>query len=48
VASICWQCNNTFGEADGRSFCNPFDADAPVSRQLLAELRRITGVLDDA
>lgn len=35
-ASICWQCNNIWADADGRRFRYEFDATHPRSRELLA------------
>jgi hypothetical protein len=40
-ASVCWECNNIFGEADGRKVHFEFDAEHRTSQELLAELRRL-------
>jgi hypothetical protein len=42
-ASICWQCNNIFGDAGGQDLFFEFDASLPGSRQLLAECERLIG-----
>lgn len=34
-ASICWQCNNIFGEAGGEKIFYKFDAEHPISQRLL-------------
>ena len=39
-ASICWECDNIYGEANGRQFSYEFDASHATSTMLLAELRR--------
>ncbi|HEY3964006.1 MAG TPA: hypothetical protein VGM05_05570 [Planctomycetaceae bacterium] len=41
-ASICWSCNNIFGDAEGRRFGFEFDAYLPISQDLLTELQRTT------
>jgi len=38
-ASLCWQCNNIFGVADGNRFSFAFNASASPSRELLARAR---------
>src|SRR5688500_3947979 len=40
-ASICWQCNNIFGNAGTEELFFAFDALQPKSRELLAECERI-------
>ena len=35
-ASLCWECNNIFGIADGARFSFEFDASAAASVELLA------------
>lgn len=42
-ASVCWRCNNIYGELNGEKVYFEFDAEQPVSQQLLAELRRVAG-----
>lgn len=42
-ASLCWECNNIFGDADGQELAHNFDAKASVSRALLSECRRAVG-----
>jgi hypothetical protein len=42
-ASICWKCNNIYGEANGEEFAYAFDAQASVSQSLLNECRLATG-----
>jgi hypothetical protein len=39
--SICWECNNIYGNAGGRAFFYEFDTEAAGSQALLVELRRI-------
>lgn len=41
-ASICWECDNIFGEANGRQFSYEFDAGHATSMMLLVELRRFS------
>ncbi len=41
-ASICWECDNIFGVADGRHIHYAFDASHPTSTRLLAELRQFS------
>jgi hypothetical protein len=40
-ASICWQCNNIFGDEKGNSFGYLFDAEHSYSRELLATCKQI-------
>ena len=47
-ASICWLCNNIFGQACGEGFVYEFDAQAPASRRLLAVLQEAVGDRSDA
>jgi hypothetical protein len=42
-ASICWHCNNIFGDAGDEHLFFAFDAARPKSRELLAECERIVG-----
>ncbi|MDB5342630.1 MAG: hypothetical protein JWP89_1007 [Schlesneria sp.] len=42
-ASLCWKCNNIFGEANGEAFAYSFDAQASISQELLNECRLATG-----
>lgn len=42
-ASICWQCNNIYGQAGSEEFDFEFDAQAAISRQLLAAIRQAVG-----
>jgi len=45
--SICWQCNNMFGEANGQPFCIRFDSSSSPAQKLLSELlRAVGGALD--
>ena len=46
-ASICWECDNIFGDVGGTSFCYEFSSKRPISRKLLAELRQIVKVAFD-
>ncbi|HEX3313345.1 MAG TPA: hypothetical protein VHR72_00585 [Gemmataceae bacterium] len=39
--SICWKCNNIFGDVGGEPFAYEFDAKADVSQALLLQLRRV-------
>ena len=41
TATLCWECNNIHGEANGEVFVYEFDARHEVSQALLAELGRI-------
>jgi hypothetical protein len=45
-ASVCWECNNIYGEANGEGFTYAFDAEASVSQDLLNECRLATGELE--
>jgi hypothetical protein len=42
-ASICWRCNNIYGEAGGQQFYYFFDAKAPSSRSLLSLFEALLG-----
>lgn len=42
-ASICWECDNIFGNAEGLRIHYQFDASHPTSLKLLDELRRAVG-----
>jgi hypothetical protein len=42
-ASICWKCNNIFGEAGGASLFREFDGEHEISRQLLSLLENAIG-----
>ncbi len=42
-ASICWECNNIFGDVDGVKFSYQFNGKAPASQQLLVEAREAFG-----
>lgn len=33
--SICWECNNIFGDISGKEFLYEFDAEHPISQKLL-------------
>lgn len=46
--SICWQCNNIYGDAGGEPFFYEFDAEGEVSRSLLAQLQRIATTAAEA
>jgi hypothetical protein len=41
--SICWECNNIYGNFEGEVFFYQFDAEAAESKALLAEVKRIVG-----
>ena len=41
--SICWRCNNIFGDAGDEHLFFAFDASQPTSRELLAECERVVG-----
>ena len=47
-ASLCWECDNIFGQSEGRDIHYEFDAGQPISKALLAELRRVIGDPDAA
>jgi hypothetical protein len=47
-ASICWECNNIFGEANGRSFSIEFDCSSSVAQELLLEMQNAISVYDSA
>ncbi|MGL6094784.1 MAG: hypothetical protein ACRC7O_03135 [Fimbriiglobus sp.] len=38
--TVCWDCNNIHGVFGGEPFAYEFDATAPASQALLAEVRR--------
>ena len=38
-ASICWKCDNIFGEIDGQPFAYDFDSQHAVSQSLLSEVK---------
>ncbi len=40
--SICWRCNNIYGDQEGSPIHFGFDARAGVSQKLLAKLRAIS------
>lgn len=42
-ASVCWHCNNLFGQGRGRVISYVFDASHPTSQSLLREAQRVTG-----
>jgi hypothetical protein len=42
-ASICWQCNNIYGEMQGEAFSYEFDATSDAGRALLLMLEEIVG-----
>lgn len=42
-ASLCWECRNIYGKADGTAFEYEFDAEDPVSQDLLAACRAAFG-----
>lgn len=42
-ASICWRCNNIFGDAGGEPLFFAFDASHPTSRALLAACEQAVG-----
>lgn len=42
-ASVCWECNNIYGEVNGEEFAYEFDAEASVSQDLLNECLLATG-----
>ena len=42
-ASICWDCDNIFGQSAGREIHYEFAAALPTSKALLAELHRAAG-----
>ena len=41
--SICWACNNAFGEFDGKPFVIRFDGKSPEAIALFLHLQRIVG-----
>ena len=42
-ASICWQCNNIFGNAGDEELFFAFDGSHPTSRELLAACEQLIG-----
>jgi hypothetical protein len=42
-ASICWRCDNVFGDAGEEKLFFAFDASQPTSRELLSECERVVG-----
>jgi hypothetical protein len=46
-ASVCWRCNNVYGEAAGRPLHYEFDADDAASQELLAELQRVVPMVGE-
>lgn len=42
-ASICWRCNNIFGDEGGKTFSYAFDGESTVSKQLFETLQRAAG-----
>jgi len=40
-ASICWECNNIFGDAKGDDFWYEFDAQHNISQKLLALCKQV-------
>ena len=42
-ASVCWECNNIFGNARGEHLWYGFDASHEHSRELLAACKRAIG-----
>jgi hypothetical protein len=42
-ASLCWQCNNVYGDADGQHWHFEFDGRHATSQELLTEIRRAIG-----
>ncbi len=47
-ASICWECDNIFGDAEGRHVHYEFESSHPTSISLLAEMRRAIGGLESS
>lgn len=45
-ASLCWKCNNIFGEVSGEAFSYDFDSSDSISQDLLNECRSATGESD--
>ena len=41
-ASLCWECNNVYGEMGGVAGHYEFDAAHSASQELLAELQRVS------
>jgi hypothetical protein len=42
-ASVCWECNNIFGDFSGKPLHYEFDAEATPSKQLFAEIQKVVG-----
>ncbi len=42
-ASICWQCNNIFGEVGDEEFAYHFNGEAPISKRLFAAIQQAVG-----
>ena len=42
-ASICWNCNNIYGEVSGERFFYYFNAESPSARRLLEILQIVSG-----
>jgi hypothetical protein len=40
-ASICWECNNIFGDAKGNDVFFAFDADSEPSQRLLSSCKQV-------
>jgi hypothetical protein len=43
-ASVCWECNNLVGEAEGRELHYEFDGKHSTSQELLTEVRKAFNV----
>ena len=46
-ASICWGCDNIFGEAEGTMLHFGFDSRTDIAQKLLAEIRAVAGGVED-
>ncbi|MFT5684192.1 MAG: hypothetical protein ACI8RZ_005133, partial [Myxococcota bacterium] len=42
--SICWQCNNMFGETEQGSFHRTFDGESDSARELLSLCKRLLSI----
>jgi hypothetical protein len=43
-ASVCFKCNNIFGDQRGENICYVFDSQSPVAQELLQLCREATGI----
>lgn len=41
--SICWKCNNAYGERQGQPFYFHFDGQSPAAQELLTVIQTVVG-----